>query len=256
MVSAGPNTPLTDAPLLTYGTTSPQSNHDEALEILDAWSNRNTLKSIHTATPPGSPADGDLYYVEDTATASGAWTGQEGKIAAYRSGYIFQAPKNGDRFWLETENCAVWYYTPDAGTNVFWIRVLGDAPGFVSTNDAYDAQASDNVEVPIGVDRAGQVIWMKGLEVGAMPAGSATKNTAHNIASLDLDATGNQGIRRFDTMFSNGTTIHRDSVVSGSTYDLTWSLTSTNLVVLNNAATSMTAFNGRAIVVYTRSTGL
>lgn len=256
MVSSGPNAPLTAAPLLTYGTTSPQQNHDEAIEILDMWSNRNVLKGIHSVTPPGSPTDGDIYFVEKSGTATGAWTGQEGKIAAYRSGWIFTTPTIGDRIWLETENCAVWYYTPDAGTNVFWIREISDAPGFASGNTAHSFTISTNVEIPIGVDRAGNVIWMKGIEMGAMPAGSATKNTAHNITNLDLDMTGNQGLSRFDVMFSNGTTIHRESVNSGSTYDLTWTLTSTNLVCVNNAATSMTAFIARAVVVFKRSTGL
>lgn len=256
MVTTGATTPLVGAALLTSGQTSPNLAHDEGLEALERFSNRNTLKGIHSVTPPGSPADGDIHFVETTSTATGAWAGQEGKIAAFYSGWIFITPVNGDRFWLESENCTVRYYTPDSGTNVFWIREISDAPGFASGNTAHSFTISTNVEVPIGVDRAGNIIWMKGLEMGAMPAGSATKNTAHNISNLDLDMTGNQGVSRFDVMFSNGTTIHRESVNSAATYDLTWTLTGTNFTCVNNAATSMTAFNARAVVVFTRSTGL
>ena len=45
-------------------------------------------------TPPGSPASGDAYIV--SATATGAWAGQENKIAFfYNGGWTFIAPASG-----------------------------------------------------------------------------------------------------------------------------------------------------------------
>ena len=257
MVTTGATTPLVGAALLTAGQTSPMLAHDEGLEALERFSNRNTLKAIHTVTPPGSPADGDLYYVEDTGAATGAWAGQEGKLAFFYSGWIFVAPVNGDRFWLETENCPVWYYTPDSGTHVFWIRDISDAPGFASSNDAFDAAADDNVEVPVGVDRDGAVIWIKGLELGAMPTNLASGSANHNISSLDMGMTGHGGVRRFDTMFSNGTTAYSDwtDPAQVPAYNMTFKLTSSQVQWANGANTSMTGFDGRAVIVFTRSTG-
>lgn len=43
-----------------------------------------TVISTTTAAPPGSPADGDIYYVPTGAT--GAWAGKDGQIATWNDG--------------------------------------------------------------------------------------------------------------------------------------------------------------------------
>lgn len=54
------------------------------------------VKGYLTNTPPGSPSDGDLYILG--AATTGAWAGQEGKVARWSSvasAWEFYTPKNG-----------------------------------------------------------------------------------------------------------------------------------------------------------------
>lgn len=55
------------------------------------------------ATPPGSPTTGDRYIV--TATATGAWVGQEDSIAEWNgSSWVFTTPEEGYFLWVEDES--------------------------------------------------------------------------------------------------------------------------------------------------------
>lgn len=66
-----------------------------ALDVLDSAINLVVVASNLTA-PPGSPAQGARYI--PAATATGAWTGQEGKVASYVNGsWYFFTPEKG---WL------------------------------------------------------------------------------------------------------------------------------------------------------------
>ncbi len=61
-------------------------------------------KGYLTNTPPGSPADGDLYIIG--AAPTGAWAGQGGKVTRWSSvanAWEFYAPKNG---WMIQANSA------------------------------------------------------------------------------------------------------------------------------------------------------
>ena len=54
------------------------------------------VKSRTTATPPGSPAEGDTYIVAPSAT--GAWSGKDKSFACWLSGaWSFMTPAEG---WL------------------------------------------------------------------------------------------------------------------------------------------------------------
>ena len=70
--------------------------------------------------PPVSPSDGDLYI--PAATATGAWVGQENKIAGWDdvgSVWKFQSPPNGFRVWVTDEsrkiicNTGAWHKAED-----------------------------------------------------------------------------------------------------------------------------------------------
>ncbi len=83
--------------------------HNEALQRLDA-----VVKLVvkdQLALPPLAPNDGDCYAV--LANASGAWTGQTGKIAFYQNlGWIFITPKAGWTAWFVTDGyLRVWNQT-------------------------------------------------------------------------------------------------------------------------------------------------
>ena len=69
------------------------------------------VKGRATTAPPGSPVSGDRWIVP--AGATGAWSGQTGKIAVYPptgSTWIFITPKTGWVAFVEGENKLTAYY--------------------------------------------------------------------------------------------------------------------------------------------------
>ena len=69
--------------------------HNEAVSLLDVLV-QLSVKSRTLAAPPASPTATARYIVP--AGASGVWTGQTGRIAAWQEGgWTFQAPLAG---WL------------------------------------------------------------------------------------------------------------------------------------------------------------
>lgn len=65
--------------------------------LLEAFSGR-LLVNITTATPPGSPAESDCYYV--AASPTGAWVGHAGEVACYIQGaWYFWPVLTGHSYW-------------------------------------------------------------------------------------------------------------------------------------------------------------
>lgn len=86
-------TPRAGAPLLGASQAQKHVTHNEALYQFDALLCARFLDRDLSA-PPSSPADGDAYLVK--ATATGAWAGQDGKIASCADGaWRFYAPFAG-----------------------------------------------------------------------------------------------------------------------------------------------------------------
>lgn len=99
---------LTNGPnlgLLVHG--NPAEGH--YADLMKQWRGLDGLvmpnaKGYLTNTPPGSPADGDLYIIG--AAPTGAWAGQGGKVARWSgaaSAWEFYTPKNG---WVLESNSA------------------------------------------------------------------------------------------------------------------------------------------------------
>ena len=88
-------------PYLEAAQAQKHVTHNEALRVLDVVVMLAALDRDLTA-PPGSPADGDRYLV--ASGGAGAWSGQDGKIAAWQDGaWSFHAPREGWRLWLADE---------------------------------------------------------------------------------------------------------------------------------------------------------
>ena len=71
-----------------------------------------SVKGRATTAPPGSPSAGDRWIVP--AGATGAWSGQTGKIAVYPptgSTWVFITPKTGWTAFVEGENKLSAYYS-------------------------------------------------------------------------------------------------------------------------------------------------
>ncbi|MEM8986474.1 MAG: DUF2793 domain-containing protein [Pseudomonadota bacterium] len=80
---------------------------NETVRMLDALTHLAVL-SRNDVDPPSSPANGDRYLVG--ASATGAWAGRDGAIAAYQDGaWAFFTPQAGWRAYVVDENIAVLY---------------------------------------------------------------------------------------------------------------------------------------------------
>lgn len=70
-----------------------QVTYNAAMAMLDRLV-QPVVKSRTTATPPGSPAEGDSYIVAPAAT--GAWAGKDNRLATFANGgWSFLAPADG-----------------------------------------------------------------------------------------------------------------------------------------------------------------
>ncbi|MDX9690348.1 MAG: DUF2793 domain-containing protein [Proteobacteria bacterium] len=74
--------------------------HNEALNDLDTLC-QLSVKDRHLTTSPASPEEGDAYIVPSGAT--GDWSGHEGAIACYYSGWVFKTPKAGFIAFVQDE---------------------------------------------------------------------------------------------------------------------------------------------------------
>jgi hypothetical protein len=108
---------------------------DENLITIDALL-LISVKSATTYTPPGSPAAGDRYIVG--ASATGAWTGKDGRIAQWdsvTSAWLFYTPKQG------------WEVRAD-DTHQTWIYHAG---GWALEGSLYGSYANDAAAASGGV---------------------------------------------------------------------------------------------------------
>lgn len=80
---------------------------NDALRILDALLQAGVTDRDLT-DPPGNPANGSVYI--PAATATGAWAGQEGKLAQwYASAWYFLTPAEGWTVWVIDEQVRLTY---------------------------------------------------------------------------------------------------------------------------------------------------
>jgi len=76
--------------------------HNEALRTLDSVVQLAVLDT-DLAAPPASPVEGARYIV--ATSASGAWAGQAGRIAAWQDGaWAFHVPREGWLAWVADED--------------------------------------------------------------------------------------------------------------------------------------------------------
>ena len=102
-------------PVIAPAQAQKHVTHNEALRALDAVVQLAVIDRDLTA-PPGGAADGDRYIVASAAT--GAWAGQEGRIAAFQDGaWAFYRPGEG---WLAfvADETLLCYWTGTAWADV------------------------------------------------------------------------------------------------------------------------------------------
>lgn len=103
---------------LLSSQASKEVTHNTALRQLEGRSVRVKDKDLTAA--PGSPANGDTYIVGPGAT--GAWSGQSGKIAHYYGGaWHYWSPVEGVRVWINDEDLL---YAYDGSA---WVAIAGSS---------------------------------------------------------------------------------------------------------------------------------
>lgn len=191
-----PTDPILGFRLLAEGMTGTVSVLNER-SVLEAALLDRTVLASQTA-PPGSPAEGGRYRV--TATATGAWAGQEGKIALYYgAAWSFIAPWEGLRIYDRGANAllqhdgSAWAAVPSFGgagvavadAAAATVAVADTAPSL--TDSPVDADAlRDELEadwLPVINDHAAQI--------DALAADAASLRTQLNalLASLRTPGT-------------------------------------------------------------------
>ena len=94
MSDLSPNLAL---PLLLPAQAQKHVTHNEALALLDLLVQLR-VQRFDARTPPEAPEDGEVHAVG--AGATGAWAGQDGRLAArVGGGWLFVAPREGWRAW-------------------------------------------------------------------------------------------------------------------------------------------------------------
>ena len=96
------NSPRIGLPYLDAAQAQKHVTMNEALARLDVAAGASA-ETMTLATPPASPAEGQAHIVP--AAASGAWAGEDGKLAVFlNGGWDFIAPWAGWRLWIADES--------------------------------------------------------------------------------------------------------------------------------------------------------
>ena len=168
--------------------------------------------------PPGSPSDGDAYII--AASGSGDWSGHDGKIALYNSGWTIITPKGGMQVFVHDEKA--WYGYSSAES--LWHPM----------QDLWSATEHWTGKYSSG----GEKLMSKYVALGALP-NATTKNVAHGISSLQLGKPMVYQLNFGDTGVANGPIpVHLPSI--SITCEVT--VNATNVVM--TSATNLSAFTG------------
>lgn len=132
------DSPNLDVTLMTEAQGSKWVTFNEFVYNLDVKVNAK-LVSTTTATPPGSPAEGDIYLV--AASPTGAWSGQAGKLAAYQeSTWVFYTLHAGFTYYNAGDS-KLYVYN---GTSHVEIAKQSDLSSLSSTVSSLSSTVSSN----------------------------------------------------------------------------------------------------------------
>lgn len=196
------------------------------------------VESMALTTPPGSPADRDAYIVG--AGATGAWSGQAGKVAIWddaASAWAFFAGAEGQAIWDRATDAqwrylsSVWVEQDGGGSGSEGASALGDLSDVDLTTDApasgdrLEYDGTDWVPVARGV---GQPYDISCDYPGTPEADEVIlRFVATRAYSLNADFAGLQGTIATNptgsfvlTVKNEGTTIGTITISTGGSYTL------------------------------------
>jgi len=137
-------TPRLELPLLAAAQAQKHVTHNEALMALDAIVHLS-LKSRVVTSPPAEPDEQAAYFVP--AGASGAFAGQDGRIAIFSDGdWFFRTPRAGWLAFVESEATAlIW-------NGESWQDFGGGAGTSTSTLFGVNAVADETTRLVVSAD--------------------------------------------------------------------------------------------------------
>ncbi len=173
------NSPHLVLPFLEAAQAQKHVTHNEALRALDAVVMLAVIDR-DLASPPGSPSDGNRYLV--AAGATGAWSGKDGKIAAYQDGaWSFHTPREGWRVWVADEGIllafdgSAWIGTATQNAALLGVNTSADSTNklAVSSQAVLFSHAGSGVQVKLNKSGDGdtasflfQKNWSGRAEIG------------------------------------------------------------------------------------------
>lgn len=197
---------------------------NQAFARIDAILNSGA-KSRSVATPPGSPAAGDLYIV--AALATGDWTGQAGKLTYFDGIWRFITPIEGMTLWVNDENLI---YSYDGAA---W--VLANNPTEFQNLTKLGVNATADVTNKLAVASSAILFNHNGTNIQT----KLNKNASGDSASF-LFQTGTSGRAEFGTTGDDNFTLKVSS--NGSTWlDALKIIASTGRVAFKSIATGISA---------------
>lgn len=176
------------------------------LTLLEAGA---AMHIIDEETDPTSitPAAGDVYLVGTSAT--GDWSGQDGKLAVYRNGWYFLDPRSGMTAIRGDKSDTLWGYS-EAESDWFPVQE------YWSTTEHWTGKYG----------KGGGKIYSKCLEGISVAAGGTLVNTAHTITNLDL----NKGVK-MDGYLHDGNDVYPLSLALSGTVRCYHGIDGTNYFV-------------------------
>ncbi len=102
-------------PYIFEGQANAEILHKDALNILDMLIHPS-FNSIGDVTPPGSPVNGDTYFLGVTPTGVWATHGQE--IALYYDGWFFRTAREGMIAWVSDDNDVIVFTGPTSHSTI------------------------------------------------------------------------------------------------------------------------------------------
>lgn len=142
-------TPVLALTELVSAQALPEVVVNETNRWLEFFAGGAKILDRNLATPPGSPADGDTYLVATSGT--GAWAGQDGKIAQYIStAWAFKTAKEGMLLYVADEDIRISYNgsawsdvgAPPSEASAVEIRVGTETGKYLSPDKIYDASVA------------------------------------------------------------------------------------------------------------------
>jgi hypothetical protein len=189
-------------PFIEAAQAQKHVTHNAALSRLDTVVMLSVLDR-DLDTPPGAPAEGARYLV--AASALGAWSGQDGRIAAWQDGaWSFHTPREGWLCWIADEDILVVFngagWTGAATQNAarLGVNTTADATNrlAVASSAVLFSHAGDDVRLKLNRDSSAdaasllfQTAWSGRAEIGCLGTDDFVFKTSPDGAAFSTGLT-------------------------------------------------------------------